>query len=146
MSRLTELIEQKHTLVGRGRYLKTEKHSSLVIDTEKDIFFWNSKGISGDAYTWLTKIDGKSDSDARAILKRVLLPDHQLYVEVVSPSGKELTVYPKLVETFFEAGKFERTYWYERGFTDKTIDKFCYLHIVVHRIRQYYSFSSFSSS
>lgn len=124
MTTLTELIKKEYTLKGSGRFLKTEEHSSLVIDIEKDIFFWNSKDIAGDAYVWLTKIEGRSDTEARSIIKGELTTDHQLYVEVVSPTGKELTVYPKLVSIFHEAGKQNRSYWYRRGLTDRTIDRF----------------------
>ncbi len=124
MTTLTELIEKGHTLKGSGRFLKTIEHSSLVIDTAKDIFYWNSQGIIGDVFVWLTKVEGRTESEARQILKEDIIHDHQLYVEVVSPSGKELTVYPKLVDIFHEVGKTSRTYWYDRGFTDKTIDRF----------------------
>lgn len=124
MSVLLSLIEQDYTLTGHGRYLKTLEHDSLVIDTTRDLFFWNSREINGDAYVWLVKIKGMSPMEARRKLRELKTIDNRVYVSVDTPSGEEIVVYPKLVQVFWENGKRHRDYWYARGISDQTVDRF----------------------
>ena len=124
MSVLVELIGKQFRIVGGGNYLRTEEHDSLVIDITKDIFYWNSKGIVGDAYVWLTEVEHIPHAEAKMILKEYKVPDHQAYVEIISLIGKEVITYPKLVSIFWENGLDSRDYWYKRGLTDETINRF----------------------
>lgn len=128
MSIVKNLIEQNYTLVGAEgqRYLRTLEHNSLVIDTDRDLFFWNSKGIAGDAFVWLTEIEGKSYGQAKRIVNDLQgrYGLQQVYTQVVNTKGEEVVVYPRLVEIFWENGKNEREYWYKRGMLDSTIDRF----------------------
>jgi DNA primase len=124
MSALLELIGKQFNITGSGNYLRTVEHDSLVIDLEKDIFYWNSRGIVGDAYVWLTEVENLSHAEARLLLKDFDTPDHQVYVEIVTPIGTEVITYPKLVSIFWERGREHRDYWYKRGFSDATIDSF----------------------
>jgi len=124
LSFLQNLIERDYKLEGDTRYLKALEHDSLVLDTYRDLFFWNSKEINGDAYIWLTKVKGKNPLEARQIIREAEIVENKVYVSIDTPRGEELTVYPKLVEVFWESGKTHRDYWYKRGITDKTIDTY----------------------
>ena len=121
--RLEELIDRDYSVVGKGRYLRTLEHDSLVIDTEQQVFFWNSRGIIGDAYKWLIDIKGVSREEANDILK-----DTGFYFPVRNVLRAEkpaVVVHAGLVEAFYTAGKKHREYWHDvRGYTDKTIDQF----------------------
>ena len=124
MSALVEAIGEDFTLTGSGRYLKTFEHDSFVIDTERDIFFWNSKGIVGDLFTYLTKIRGMSVKEAY-IAKIEDRNDLLKSYDIVEEKNKNsIVVYPELVDIFYEYGRNNRQLWYNRGYTDKTIDKF----------------------
>lgn len=103
------------------RYYRAVKHNSLVVDTEKNRWYWNSLGVSGNALDWLTKIRGYSVADSLEIL--------QNYTKV--PLRRSLDIlfepqlpYPKLLQAFYQLGKKKRDYWYTRGYTDDTIDLF----------------------
>ena len=125
MSLLLELIENQYTITGRGKFLSTAEHDSLVINTETDTFFWNSKGIVGDAYVWLTKILGYTHKDAKDFI-RLHSRDGELkvYTKITNHKGETTTVYPKLVKLLWENGKNHREYWYKRGIFDDTCDRF----------------------
>lgn len=55
-------------LRGRGSYLKPtgEEGSSLVVDTGKQLFVWNSRGFAGDVISWL---EHTQNMDFRAALE-----------------------------------------------------------------------------
>lgn len=124
MSLLTDLIEEQFKIVGRGRWLSTQEHDSLVIDTEKDIFFWNSKRISGDAYVWLTKIVGLPKQEALKYIRTGVTPYTPTVTIQVGNSTQKIIPHEKLVNLFWEVGKNHRDYWYARGITDSTCDRF----------------------
>jgi len=71
---LVDLVGQSFTIVGSGRYLSTKEHDSLVIDVERQKFYWNSRGVWGDAYDWLMKVIGISYWEAREFLGEAELP------------------------------------------------------------------------
>lgn len=121
---LLELVGEKFEITGNGRYRKTKEHSSLVIDVERDLFYWNSRGIAGDAFVWLTEVENHTIQSAKEIIKKMERLENQVYVEIQNTSGEEILVYPRLVEIFWKNGKLNRDYWYTRGFTDRTIDRF----------------------
>ena len=84
------------------RYYRAVKHNSLVVDTEKNRWYWNSLGVSGNALDWLTKIRGYSVADSLEIL--------QNYTKV--PLRRSLDIlfepqlpYPKLLQAFYQLGK-----------------------------------------
>lgn len=52
-NRIEEVIGATHPLRGKGRYWKGEEHDSLVVDTEKQFYMWNSQGHGGDVINWL---------------------------------------------------------------------------------------------
>jgi DNA primase len=129
MSALQNLIAKEFTLIGAesARYIRTAEHMSLVIDVEKDIFFWNSRSIVGDALTWLTQVKGMSFSDARNLLQDQPKYSTTVVYTINTEEGKQdVVVYPELVNVFWEKGLGvdQREYWYNRLLTDNTIDTF----------------------
>lgn len=121
---LQELISRDYELKGGGKYLRAIKHDSLVIDKERQLFFWNSKNINGDAFDWLTKIKGWSIESAREFVSKNFstytfpIPEREV-------KDSSIVVYDRLVDEFFERGKSKRDYWRNvRGYTDSTIDLF----------------------
>jgi DNA primase len=121
---LEELISQDYELTGAGNWLHGIEHSSLVVDLRKQIFYWNSQGISGDAYIWLTKVKNYSAQQAKEYLRLNTPESSFTFISTVRDHTEEVA-YPKLVDIFYEEGvNSPRDYWYKRSFTDKTISRF----------------------
>jgi DNA primase len=119
-SLLERLIGKEFHITGEGRWATTEEHDSLVIDRERDIFFWNSKCIFGNAIDWLTKIKGYSY--AKAVNSLADVDRVVLLSQIEKKEREEVIVYPELVSMFWQDGKNKREYWYNRNLTDETID------------------------
>ena len=62
--KLEEKVNQTHKLQGRGRYLRAVDNDSLVVDTHKQVFYWNSRQESGDIFAWLMLLHGWSFPEA----------------------------------------------------------------------------------
>lgn len=131
-------------------YYTTIDHDSLIIDNRinrstgkrRDVFYWNSETdddgnpIAGDAVTFLMKalsklkkgLSDKSFREAKRIVKELggSLSSSPVLItkEVETVTGDIFVPHEGLVNSFWEAGKNNREYWYKRGLTDKTIDKF----------------------
>ena len=105
-----------------SRWGKSEEHSSMVLDRDKGVFFWNSQEICGDAIVYLTKVRHLSFKDATNYLRDKEYEGTLVWT--METSGEEIVVYPKLVEIFYDLGKNHRDYFYRRGLTDSTIDRF----------------------
>lgn len=119
MTILQDMIDEDFTIKGRNRWRSTEDHSSLVYDAKQDTFFWNSKDIKGDAYTYLTKVRGMSKDQARIFLKNSFGGfSENPEIAIKSPP------YEKLVELFWTNGINHREYWYKRCLTNDTIDRY----------------------
>lgn len=117
--KLLNLIAQDYTLIYKGRFFTTEEHDSLVIDPKKQMFFWNSKGIFGDALGYLRNVRNLDLGDALQILNQTSNSFEGKILEI-----KPEVPNPALVDIFFEYGRTNRDYWYEkRGYTDATVEK-----------------------
>lgn len=121
------LISKDFTLVSgsNSKWAKTVEHDSLVIDKERNVFFWNSRSIVGDALIWLTKVKGYNFAEARRILAEY--KDYRgtfVYTIKSQKLEEDIVVYPELVNIFWEQGEEHRNYWYERLLTDSTINKY----------------------
>jgi len=116
------IIERTFTLERAGmNYLRGVEHDSLVIDLRKNRFYWNSVGISGSAFDWLTKVKGKSCRDALVTLQQYGgIPFARILEEIDKPTQ----IYSRLLRVFYELGKVHREYWEARGFSDASIDHF----------------------
>lgn len=128
MCLLVKVIEQDYELSGTGRWLKPRDGrsdpSSLVVDSEKGVFFWNARGIYGDVMDWLTRVKSMSPSEARAYLRRVDPSDFTYAFGVTPEQSTEIITSEILVDSFWNKGKKNRGYWYKRLLTDSTIDRF----------------------
>ncbi len=123
-STLENLISEDFTLLNPDkRFSKTQQHSSLVLDRQKNIFYWNSKNIIGDAYVYLTKVRGYDKDQALEVMKSV---DENTFLFIDNSKEQEKVVqYSPLVEIFYEYGKKFGDYWHDkRGYTDDTIFEF----------------------
>jgi len=124
---LEQLISEDFGLESKdgSRWGKGEDHDSLVLDKERGLFFWNSKGIVGDTLVYLTRVRKYSFEKARKYLEQYEnFVSTQVYT--VDTDYGDTVVYPRLVEVFFDLGKSKenREYMYNRGITDETIDRF----------------------
>lgn len=119
---LLKLVEEDSGIRGHGRWFRSEKHSSLVVDYENGVFFFNAQGIVGDPLVYLVDVRGYTLPQAREHLKNY---DYGgTFVYNIRSNGKDTVVYPQLVHTFFEMGLDKRDYFYARGLTDETINRF----------------------
>lgn len=118
LGKLLNIISQDYTLIRRGNYFTTEEHDSLVIDGIKGKFYWNSKGCSGDALEYLTKIKEYTLDQSITLLAET---SNEYKFEVYE--ALEVTPNPALINIFYEYGKEYRDYWHNyRGYKDETID------------------------
>lgn len=123
MGLLETLVEQDFGLELNGqRWARAEEHDSLIVDRERDIFYWNSRDLRGDAYIYLTRVRGLSHDAAKEMLKAFGFSG--TFIQEIK-DGQETIVYPKLVEVFHEnLLEGDRTYFYNRTLTDETIARF----------------------
>ena len=123
MARLEEVIAKDFELKGQGRWLKAVEHDSLVIDTKRQLFFWNSRGISGDLYVYLNEIKKFDHSTCINYLKNIDGYTGTFIQEIKDKT--ETVVYPKLVDVFYENGLTKPIkYWTDRGINKTTISRF----------------------
>jgi len=119
MSTLVDLVKEDFGIQGSGKWYRSEIHSSLVIDAENNRFFFNSRGLSGDALAYLILVRGLDEKSAKETLRRSIAP------MPTDEQGNSLQVkFEKLVDLFHKAGRDNRDYWYARKLTDSTIDKY----------------------
>lgn len=113
---LQDLIAKDFTIVGTGRWLRTREHDSLVINTEEQYFFWNSRGIKyGKIKDWYEKVKKRKFEGHVDIV-----PEEK----PIEPPVKVVQL-PELVDAFYRKGIPHREYWYDkRGYTNETIDRF----------------------
>lgn len=119
MSNIVDLVREDFGITGSGRWYRSETHSSLVVDSERELFFFNARDIKGDALTYLIKVRGMDKKSAQEMLK------HKSAGLPVDTYGTSLQVkFDKLVDLFHASGKNDRQYWYDRLLTDSTIDRY----------------------
>lgn len=70
--KLEEVIAETEPLAGHGRRLHGRSHDSLVVDTQEQVYFWNSRtgDKPGDVFTWLMEVHGWTFAEARADVAR----------------------------------------------------------------------------
>lgn len=110
----------------QSRWGKSVEHDSLVVDKEKGIFYWNSESVVGDPLVYLTKVRLMTFEDAKKYLEKFEYTGTHVYTINSRNTGKDIVVYPKLVDVFFDIGKSKdnRDYFHRRGLTDNIIDTF----------------------
>lgn len=128
MLSILELAESRgHEFTGRGRWRRGKQHDSLVIDTEKNTFFWNSRSISGGLLCWLVEIDGLSKEEAL-----VKMGDQPAYCPPLPKPSKNDGPTPEQLASLTTKAEFyhgsltpqARAYWHSQGIDDASIDYF----------------------
>lgn len=120
MSLLEELVRQDFGISGTGRWRRSDIHSSLVVDIEKDIFFFNARGLRGNAIDYLVKVRGIRQAEAENLIRQA----RQFGAQSIPKEHRIQFRYEKLVDIFNKGGQKHRDYWYRRCLTDKTIDSY----------------------
>ncbi len=109
---IEEAVALKFTVLGAGRYRTTAEHDSLVLDTAKNTFYWNSRGFGGSVYTFLTKVLSIPETTAKVLASPPLIPE----------AAKAGITNQKLHLLAHQCGLHKRDFWYARGYTDAVID------------------------
>lgn len=119
---LEKFIRDDYGIVGSGRWKRSVKHNSLVLDTQKGVFFFNTKNIAGGPFEYLRFVRGLPEDSARTLITS--LGGKILDGEISVYEDSSVIPYTKLVKSMWENGKNNREYWYKRLLTDDTIDRF----------------------
>lgn len=116
---LSDLVKEDFGLRGGGRWYRSDVHSSLVVDAEKDLFFFNARDIKGNSVDYLMQIRGLSRKSAEEIVK-----NKTAGMPVDSKQSSLQVRFDKLIDLFHNSGINDRQYWYNRKITDSTIDRY----------------------
>lgn len=116
---IVDLVREDFGISGSGRWYRSDVHSSLVVDSERQLFFFNTRDLHGTALDYLIKVRGVSKAVATEMVRNPTadMPDE------IKHSGLQ-TRFDKLVNLFHSSGRNDRGYWYERCLTDQTIDRY----------------------
>lgn len=121
---LETVIGQDQELIGSGRWLRGSVNSSLVVDTEKQVFYFNTKDIRGNVLDWLTKVKGFTYPLAKEYLEAFESFQNPLPRHFVK-NNKVIVPFDKLVDAFHENYLEEGSdYFTKRGITESTIKRF----------------------
>lgn len=119
---LERLIEEDFGYKKTRRWGRSEEHSSLVVDGDKQVFYFNARGVAGSTLDYLIKVRGMQYNLAKEFL--LSQSDYSdSYVHHYN-EGAEVVTYPPLADSFYEVGKLKRDYFYRRGISDEFIDRF----------------------
>ena len=119
---LEKVISLDYKIKGNGpRWRTTEEHSSLVLDLELQVWFWNSKELVGNPTEWFTKVKNISLDEAKRIIKDLQYVQTDLHP---TQKGEVSTPNEKLIDIFWKYGQTDKGYWYRRCLNDSTIDRF----------------------
>jgi len=121
---LEKIIGLDFTITGNGRrWRNTLEHSSLILDLDNQLWFWNSRGIlHKKPIEYLTLIRGMPEKQAKELVKDLT---YVIGTDLIPPGKKDVVVQnEKLVDVFWKNGINDRDYWYRRGLTDRTIDTY----------------------
>lgn len=128
MLTILELAESRGLeFTGRARWRRCKQHDSLVIDTQRDSFFWNSRSISGGPVAWLVEVEGMSREEARAALgeKPGYCPPIPKPPKQNGPTPEQIASLTSRAELYHESLTAEaRAWWYSQGINDASIDYF----------------------
>lgn len=140
---LAALVNQTHSLEnGNSRYRRSKEHDSLVVDTQNGLYFWNSRGESGDCFDWAGRyclgLNGQWSSNDPSLFKEAAfylakfagLPEPNFKPEDSQAREARLTnerLMVKAVE-YYQAALHGSIQGYQycteiRGFSPETIDK-----------------------
>ena len=66
MVTIEEVVGRQFTVIGQGRWRTTKEHGSLWLDTEKQVYYWNSKGEWGTVRDWSERYGSLTNHNASA--------------------------------------------------------------------------------
>lgn len=126
---IQDVIEQTYPLQRQhGRYLRAREHDSLVVDTQKQMYTWNSKSESGDVIDWTINRNGYDFKTAvEQLCRRAHLPEPRWSREDnekrVATRAKESAweVALTVMQRWLLADTGALAYVQGRGWTDETI-------------------------
>lgn len=119
MTSLVDLVREDYGISGSGRWFRSDVHSSLVVDSLNDLFFFNSRNLRGNSLDYLMNVRGLTRKSAQEVL-------HNRTAENPADS-KETSIQTrldKLVDLFHNSGRSNREYWTSRGLNNSTIDRY----------------------
>jgi hypothetical protein len=120
----------EYQLVGKGRWLRGKQHSSLVVDTKRQLYRWNVTGESGDVLTWMMKRHGVDLPGAIRMLMdgHLPLPTAIGSVQRAAKPSPERTQAPLSASLHLayhsNLTATARAYWHAQGITDDSIDRY----------------------
>lgn len=121
---LEKIIRQDQELIGTGRWLRGSVNSSLVVDTEKQIFYFNTKDIKGNVIDWLIKVKGYNYSLAKEYIES-FESFYSPFPRQVVNDKRVIVPFERLVDSFHSSYSPDVTdYWSKRGINDSTIKRF----------------------
>jgi Toprim domain-containing protein len=116
---LEELVSEDFGIEGNNNWFRSAEHDSLVINKEKQLWFWNSRDMRGNVKDYLVLIRGMNSKDAENFIT-----EKSRIISFRGFSRKhDYVPYDKLVDHLWNNGKKNRQYWYDRCLTDETIDR-----------------------
>jgi DNA primase len=121
---LERLVAEDFGIEDNGpNWARASMHNSLVIDKLNQVFYWNSQGIQGNAYVYLTSVRNLSYEDAKEYLK--FAGGTETFIHEIK-NGSETVVYPKLVDAFHQnlLYKNDFSYFEKRKISRETISRY----------------------
>lgn len=115
--KIEEVIALTHKLKDHNRYCVGIDHDSLIVDKERQLFYWNSRSISGNVIDWVIKILGYPDKEsAISYLNSIEVSDHVFSDEPVKTFSK----INQSLGVFYHRNldEYSRKWWNNRGVYD----------------------------
>ena len=126
--RIEDIINEDCPLSGRhGRYLRCVEHDSLIVDTHRQWYYWNSEKEWGDVITWIMKRKGWDFRRSLEFLaQKAGIPlrysDEQIKrIAAVRRRETAFAVATRLMHEWLLHDADALEYAHARGWTDETI-------------------------
>ncbi len=134
--KLEEQIGKTFTIQGRGKTLTTAEHDSLKIWTDKQQWYWFSKGVGGDLFDWYMQVENcgfrvaleELARDAGVELKAQTAEERQAWEKQKGEEQKRAQIL-EMAASHYEAllwgpdGQQARAYCAGRGWTEATMKR-----------------------
>ena len=112
-------------LTGKGRYLRSKRHDSLVVDTVAQMMNWNSRGIHGDVFTWLEETQHLTFAEAARQLEAGCVGISILPIAPARPVEPAPELRQDLhLQYYRNLDDPARQWWHGQGISDEGIARF----------------------
>lgn len=113
-------------LTGKGRYLRGKEHDSLVVDTQAQMFNFNSRGIHGDVFTWQEEMLHLTFAESARQLEddcigQAIIPPAIVWPKEPPPEPLPQDLHLRLHRQLDDPA---RCWWHAKGMTDEGIARF----------------------